>query len=124
MAIVRINLKNHSHCDVMHMHMEDFDLALSKILDSLDEEEPCKNLWMCNASKASVVINSIEWCKEVIINAYVPIPYPKEEFEVVEWMHCLTTLDICTMSHGIKLYDEEGYDIVPIQMIDIIEASK
>ena len=76
---------------------------------------------MCGASKASVVTDGSEWCKDVMDEAYVPIPYPEENFEPVECPHCLATLDVCTLNHGTKFYDEDGYDIIPIRMVAMIE---
>ena len=118
-AITRVNLNNHTHRDVTHMPMEEFDSASSENSDSSDEQR--ENLWMCGASKASVVTDGSEWCKDVMDEAYVPIPYPEEKFEPVEWPHCLATLDVCTLNHGTKLCDEDGYDIIPIRMVAVIE---
>ena len=58
--------------------------------------------------------NGFEWCKNAMDGAYVPIPYLEKEFEPMQWMHFLANLDICTINHGIKFYDKEGYDIIPI----------
>ena len=55
-------------------------------------------------------------------DAYVPIPFPEEKMEPLEWKHVLATLDVCTLSHGIKFCDEDGYDIVPIRMLKVIES--
>ena len=40
---------------------------------------------MCGASKTSMVTDGSEWCPDVMDEAYVSIPYPKEKFEPVEW---------------------------------------
>ena len=33
----------------------------------------------------------------------------------------LAAIDLCTtLNHGIKFYDEEGYDIVPIKMVQVL----
>ena len=99
--------------------MEEFDCASSENSNSAEEDEKA-NLWMCGASKASMVIDKLEWCKEVMNDAFIPIPYPKEKFELVEWAHCLASIDVCTVNHSTKFCDEDGYDIVPIQMIGVI----
>ena len=83
-----------------------------------------KFFWICGASKASLVTNGSKWCKDVMDEAYIPIPFPKEKLEPVEWLQCLGTLDVCTMNHGVKFYDDKGYDIVPIQMINVIESKQ
>ena len=51
-----------------------------------------------------------------------PSPFPEEKLEPVEWKHVLATLDVCTLRHGIKFCDEDGYDIVPIRMLKVIET--
>ena len=48
-AITRVNLKNHSHRDVTHMPMDEFDLASSEESNSQEGDERA-NLWMCGAS--------------------------------------------------------------------------
>ena len=72
--------------------------------------------------KLSLVTDGSEWCKEAMQDAYVPVPYPEEKLEPMEWMHCLTAIHVCTINHGIKFCDEEGYDIIPIRIISIVEA--
>ena len=103
------------------MPMEEFDSESSQISNS-SKEETRENLWMCGASRASMAMDSSEWCKDAMNNAYVPVPYPEEELEPMEWMHCLTTIDVCMINHGIKFCDEEGYDIIPIQMVATIKV--
>ena len=98
---MQINLKNPFHFNVTHMPMKEFDSTSFEISSSL-EEEPQKNLWICGASKASMVTNGSKWYKDAMYNAYVSIPYQEEEFEPMEWMHCLATLDICIINHGIN----------------------
>ena len=65
-----------------------------------------------------------EWCKEVEIDQFIHVPYPEEKFEPVKWGHCLVAIDVCTLNHGKKFCDEEGYDIVPIQMVAIVNDDR
>ena len=65
------------------MPVEEFDSASSEDSDSL-EEKNSQNLWLCGASKASMLMDGLEWQKKVINEYFVPIPYPKEMFEPVE----------------------------------------
>ena len=32
----------------------------------------------------------------------------------------LAAIDFCTLNHGIKFCDEEGYDIIPIKMVQVL----
>ena len=52
--------------------------------------------------------------------AYFPTPFPEHKMEPLEWPHCLATIDVSTLNHGIKFYDEDGYDIVPICMVQVL----
>ena len=70
-----VNLKNHSHQDVRHMSMEEFDLVLFENSKSFDKEQR-ENLWMCCALKVSIVTEGFAWCKDAMYNAYVPILDP------------------------------------------------
>lgn len=85
------------------------------------EKKNQENLWVCGASRTSIVTDGSEWCKDVMDEAYVPIPFSEEKLEPLQWKHVLATLDVCTLNHGIKFCDEEGYDIVPICMVRVMD---
>ena len=87
-AITRVNLKDHSHRDVTHMPMEEFDSASSENSNS-DEGENRANLWMCGASQTTMITDGSNWHKEVENNTFVLVPYLEEKFNPVEWAHCL-----------------------------------
>ena len=57
-------------------------------------------------------------------DAYVQVPYSEKKLEPMKWMHCLTAIDVCTLNHGIKFCDEEGYDVIPIRMVSIVAAEE
>ena len=84
MAITRVNLKNHSHRDVTHTPMEEFDSASSENSDSSDEKDH-ENLWVCGASRKSTMTDGSEWCKDVMDEAYIPIPFQQEKLNPAEW---------------------------------------
>ena len=123
MAITRINLKDHSHRDVTHMPMEEFDSASSENSNSSAKNNR-ENLWMCGASQASMITDGLEWCKDVMDESYFLSPFFEEKFELVEWIHCLVASDVSTIDHGVKFCNDEGYDVVPIQMIGVITNDK
>ena len=79
-SITKVNLENHSHRDVTHMPMEAFNSASLKNSNASKEQE-CENIWICSASKASMIMNGLEWCRDVMDEAYVPIPFPKEKLK-------------------------------------------
>ena len=85
--------------------MEEFVFATSNNLNSIDEPY-CEILWIFGTSKTNMVIEKSNWCKDILDQAYIPIPYPKKEFKLMEGMHCLATLDACILNHNIKLCNE------------------
>ena len=95
------------------MPAHDVELDISTNFGSKDEETQ-ENLWMCGASKTSMVTDGSKWHREVQDESFILVPYPEEKFEPVEWSHCLVSIDVCTMNHGTKFCDKEGYDIIPI----------
>ena len=105
------------------MPMDEFDSASSEESDSQEGDEQT-NLWMCGASQATMLTDGSKWRKEVENDNFIPAPYPEEKFEPVEWSHCLVAIDVCTLNHGTKFCDEEGYDIVPIQMVAIVNDDR
>ena len=40
---------------------------------------------MCGASRKSVMTDGSEWCKEVMDEAYIPIPFLEEKLKLAEW---------------------------------------
>ena len=50
------------------------------------------------------------------------MPYPEEKFNLVEWAHCLGSIDVFSLNHGTKFCDEEGYDVVPIWMVQVVNS--
>ena len=53
-AITRVNLKDHSHRDVTHMPMEEFDSTSFENFN-LDKGEDHASLWMCGALQTTMI---------------------------------------------------------------------
>ena len=86
------------------MPMEEFDFASSENSGSEDEKTQ-ENLWMCGASKTSMVMDASEWHREFQGESFILVPYLEEKFEPLESSHCLVSIDICTMNHRTKFCD-------------------
>lgn len=52
--------------------------------------------------------------------------YPLLVMEVwrVEWPHCLDTVVVSTLNHGAKSCDLDGYNIIPIWMVEVVNDDK
>ena len=103
------------------MPMEEFDFGSSECSTEDLEHANNPNLWLCGASKSSMRTDGSQWCKEVMIEDYMPYLFQEELMEPVEWIHCLATLDATTLQSGPKFCDEDGYDVHPLNMIDVVE---
>ena len=53
----------------------------------------------------------------------MPAPFPSETFEPTEWPHCLATIDVSALPRPTKFCDPDGYDIIPIRMIEVVQSS-
>ncbi|MCO5579057.1 hypothetical protein L7F22_032909 [Adiantum nelumboides] len=76
------------------------------------------HVWMCGASNSGELTK--EECileRSVTDEAYIPEPFPEHLFEPFGWTQILSTLDICVNElTPTKFCDEEGYDLVTLQM--------
>ena len=99
-AITRVNLKNHSYRDVTYSPVEEFDSASSEVSHSTLSHAN-KNFGFVMLPR-SVQTDGSAWCKDVMDEAYVPIPFPEETLEPVEWSHILATIDVSSLQHQLN----------------------
>ena len=119
-AITRVNLKNHSYRDVTYSPVEEFDSASSEASQRTLAEGRV-DLWICGASRRSIKTDGSEWCRDVMDETYMPAPFDTDAFEPTEWPHCLATIDVSALPRPTKFCDPDGYDIIPIRMIQLVE---
>ena len=55
---------------------------------------------------------------------YVPFLFGEEQLKPVEWNHVLAMIDVYSLNHGIKFCDKDGYDIIPIRMVRVLEQEE
>ena len=78
------------------------------------------HLWMCGASDNDNASKEGDDSREKPDAAYVLEPFPKKEFKPLGWIDVLATLDVCVDKiTPIVFCDEEGYDIMPLQMVNV-----
>lgn len=74
---------------------------------------------MCGASQEGSSINEGE-IQDKSDEAYILEPFPEMDLEPFKWNDILATLDVSVNDVIPTLFcDEEGYDIVPIQMLSV-----
>ena len=101
------------------MHVEDFD-ASSLEASNNSSSNYQENLWICGVSSTSKRTDGMEWCRDVLDESYIPTPFLEKKMEPLEWPRCLATIDVSCLNHGVKIYDVDGYDIIPINMVKVM----
>ena len=122
----RINTKDLTYRDVARTPVEDFESGTQESADIPSWKNVKAPIWMCGASdQGSLHPDECVFYRPIEDEAYMPEPFPEEEFEPLEWSHLLATLDVCTSEKTpTKFYDENGYDIMPIMMVNCIYEAK
>ena len=106
------------------MPMEEFKSGSSECSTDDLEHANNPNLWLCGASKSSVQTDGTKWCRDVMIEDYMPSSFLEELMEPVEWIHCLATLDTTVLQSGPRFCDDDGYDVHPLHMIDVVNCEE
>ncbi|MCO5551799.1 hypothetical protein L7F22_005301 [Adiantum nelumboides] len=83
------------------------------------------HVWMCGASdNGDLTKKECILERSVTDEAYIPEPFLEHLFEPFGWTQILSTLDICVNElTPTKFCDEEGYDLVTLQMASVILES-
>ena len=76
-----------------------------------------KPVWLCEVKE------EIDNSKEEL-NDYILESFPKHEFEPLGWNDTLATIDVCANIHATQHCDEEGYDIISINMVKVIQEDE
>ena len=122
----RINTKDLTYQDVAQISVEDFESGTQESAVIPSWKNTKAPLWMCGASdQGSLHQEDCVLYRPIEDEAYMPEPFPEEEFEPLEWSHLLATLDVFTLEEiPTKFYDENGYDIMPIMMINCVQEKQ
>ena len=56
----------------------------------------------------------------VSLEDFIPEPCLEHEFEPHRWRDILATLDVCADVHATKHCDEEGYDLISMNMVNVV----
>ncbi|MCO5570660.1 hypothetical protein L7F22_024387 [Adiantum nelumboides] len=111
---------NQSHVQITGIHN-----GHAQTYQRLMRIETKAHVWMCGASENGDLTR--EECileRSVTDEAYIPEPFPEHLFEPFGWTQILSTLDICVNElTSTKFCDEEGFDLVTLQMTSVIFES-
>ncbi|MCO5577929.1 hypothetical protein L7F22_031764 [Adiantum nelumboides] len=123
--VTKINMKDHSYRDVARTPVQEFDSTTINGKEVPTWMQTKAHVWMCGASDNGDLTK--EECileRSVTDEAYIPEPFSEHLFEPFGWTQILSTLDICVNElTPTKFCDEEGYDLVTLQMASVILES-
>ena len=113
-ATTRIDLQDHSYKDVLNTPVRD-------MVSTIAHEESVP-LWLVNGRPLwlSEAGNEGEEGSDASSLNYIPEPFPEEEFKSHGWPDILATLDVCANVHATKHCDDEGYDLISMNMVNFI----
>ncbi|MCO5577795.1 hypothetical protein L7F22_031628 [Adiantum nelumboides] len=118
-------MKDHSYRDVAKTLVQDYDSTIING-NGVPWMQTKAHIWMCGASDNGDLTK--EECileRSVTDEAYIPEPFPEHLFEPFGWTQILSTLDIYVNKlTPTKFCDEEGYDLVTLQMASVILESR
>ena len=79
-------------------------------------------LWLINGHPLwlSEAINESGEESDASPSNYILKPFPKHEFEPHNWHDILATLDVCANVHATKHCDDEGYDLISMNMVNFV----
>ncbi|MCO5599137.1 hypothetical protein L7F22_053237 [Adiantum nelumboides] len=117
-------MKDHSYRDVAKTPVQEYDSIIINENGVLWMQTKA-HVWMCGASDNGDLTK--EECileRSVTDEVYIPEPFLEHLFEPFGWTQILSTLDICVNElTPTKFCDEEGYDLVTLQIKSVILES-
>ena len=117
-SITRVNMRNHSFKDVAKTPIEDFESATTSYVKPSWIGKP-NYLWMCGTLESGD--QKEREGKESELNDYILEPFSKHKFEPLRWTDVLAIVTISVNDITSTLFcDEEGYDIIPVQMVNVL----
>ena len=78
--------------------------------------------WLVNGCPLwlSKAINESGGESDASSSNYILKPFLEEEFEPHGWHDILATLDVCANVHATKHCDDEGYDLISMNMVNFV----
>ena len=117
----RVNLLDHTYRDVARTPIDEFDSFSSGLSpNGSTKSKYLDTTWILQEHTDEQLARCAKEMDRLIMDkAYVPVPFPKDVIYAHEWMHIMSTMDVCTIPRGTQFCDEDGYDIVPIRMVNL-----
>ena len=113
-AMTQSDMRDHSYKDVVHTPIMDM-VSNARIEDSVPS-------WLVNGCLLwlSKAINKEKEGNDATLEDHILEPFLEHEFEPHGWRDILETLDVCSNVHAAKHYEEEGYDLISMNMVNFV----
>ena len=123
---IRINLKDHTFRDVTQTPVEEFESATSDFTPHAHTDFTSeKDAWICQIPTQDLLEEDERMVDNITQKGeYIPIPFQEDDIDPYEWLHTLSTIDVCALPPQTQFCDERGYEIVPIRVITVVEGKR
>ena len=118
----RVNLKYHTFRDVTRTPVEEFESATSDHKPRTHTDSTSvKDSWIFQTPSQDLLEESERQIDILIkIQDYIRVPFSEDDIDPYEWLHTLSTIDVCALPPQTQFCDERGYEIVPVRVISIV----
>ena len=122
----RVNLRDHTFRDVTKTPVDEFESASSDLTPHTSTATTSvKDAWICAVPSQDLLEEDKRKTDRLInIKDYIPIPFPEDDIDPYEWNHTLATMDVCALPPQTQFCDEEGYEIVPVRVVTVVQGSE
>ena len=84
-----------------------------------------KDAWICQVPTQDLLEEDERMIDKITQKGeYIPIPFSEDDIDPYEWLHSLSTIDVCALPPQTQFCDERGYEIVPIRVITVVEGKR
>lgn len=121
----RVNLKDHTFRDVTRMPVEEFESPSFELTPRTTSDSiSLKDDWILQTPSQDLLEENQEQTDELIkVEDYIAQPFPEDDIDPYEWIHTLATLDICTLQPQAQFCDEDGYEVLSVQVILVVHQA-
>ena len=122
----RINFKDHTFSDVTQTPVEEFESATSDFTPRTHTNSTsAKDAWICHTPSQDLLEEDERYVDGITKKGeYIPVPLLEDGIDPYEWLHTLSTIDVCEIPPQTQFCDEQGYEIVPVRVIIVVEGKR
>lgn len=120
------SLKNHTFRDVTRTPKREFESATSDLTpQTITKPRSMKEAWICHIQSENLLEDDKRKMDKLMgIQEYNTIPFPEDGIHPYEWIHTLSTIDVCTLPPQTQFCDKNGYEIVRVRVVTIVDNKR